>query len=69
MTMLTASRRTLSRRASIRAALARLHAVWRQRQALNALDADALRDIGLSAAEAEAEARRRIWDAPDTWRA
>ncbi len=41
---------------------------WSQRQALNRLDDRALNDIGLTRAEAEAEARRSIWDVPDTWR-
>ncbi len=44
-------------------------AVRRQRKALRKLDARALEDIGLSRAEAEAEAARPLWDAPETWRA
>lgn len=42
-------------------------ALARQRKALQNLDDDALRDIGLSRSEAEAEAERPIWDAPDHW--
>lgn len=40
-------------------------AVWRERQALVALDADALADIGVSREAAEAEARRPFWDIPE----
>ena len=44
--------------------LALMRAVHRQRQALAWLDARALDDIGLSAAAAQAEARRAPWDLP-----
>lgn len=47
--------------------IARL-AVWRQRRTLMALDDDALNDIGLTRREAETEAKRSFWDAPDSWR-
>ena len=53
-----------SRPSAIRTAFA----VWRQRRALERLDDRALSDIGLSRAEAHREARRSIWDAPETWR-
>lgn len=39
----------------------------RQRRALAALDDARLRDIGLSREDAEAEARRPLWDAPAHW--
>lgn len=39
-------------------------ALHRQRHALARLDAKALQDIGLTEAEARAEAGRPIWDAP-----
>ncbi len=39
-----------------------------QRKALKYLDDAALRDIGLSRAEAEEEANRPIWDVPAHWR-
>ena len=42
-------------------------AVWRTRRTLARLDANALEDIGLSAEEAQREARRGAWDVPDTW--
>ena len=41
--------------------------VWRERRALERLDADALRDIGISTHEAREETRKRIWDAPPNW--
>lgn len=40
----------------------------RQRRALARLDAAALRDIGLTAVQAQAEASRPVWDAPAHWR-
>lgn len=40
----------------------------RQRQALADLDEAALRDIGISKAEAEAESSRPLWDVPAHWR-
>lgn len=52
-------------------ALARINALlalWRQRRALGALDAAALRDIGISRAQALDEAERPIWDVPANWR-
>ncbi len=39
----------------------------RQRRALLHLDDTMLRDIGLSRDAAEAEARRPIWDVPQSW--
>ncbi len=46
---------------------ARSAALHRQRAALRRLDARALDDIGLTRAEAEAEANRPLWDAPAHW--
>lgn len=43
-------------------------AVWRSRRALAQLDARALEDIGVSAAQARAESRLGIWDVPANWR-
>lgn len=40
---------------------------YRQRQHLGKLDAHMLRDIGMTAAQAQAEAARPIWDAPASW--
>ncbi len=42
-------------------------ATRRERQALLALDAALLSDIGLTRDQALAEACRPIWDAPTTW--
>jgi len=39
-------------------------AIYRQRRALARLDSAALKDIGLTCAEARAEANRPIWDMP-----
>ena len=47
--------------------LARMYGVWRQRQMLNRLDDAALRDIGLTRSEVDAEVRRPVWDAPQAW--
>nr|WP_245622428.1 DUF1127 domain-containing protein [Litoreibacter arenae] len=43
-------------------------ALYRQRKALAALDDTSLTDIGLTRAEADAEAQRPVWDAPAHWR-
>lgn len=42
-------------------------AVYRQRRVLSRLDEAALRDLGLTRAEAEAEASRPFWDVPSDW--
>lgn len=39
----------------------------RQRRRLARLDDRALQDIGVSRSEADAEARRFVWDAPEFW--
>ncbi|MCO8145698.1 DUF1127 domain-containing protein [Rhodovulum tesquicola] len=41
--------------------------VARQRHRLAELDDTLLRDIGLTRDEALAEARRPVWDVPQTW--
>ena len=43
-------------------------AARRQRIALKSLDDTALDDLGLTRAEALAEANRPIWDVPASWR-
>lgn len=53
-----------------RSLLSRLRLLWtvrRQRNRLAALDERALRDIGLTREEADAEARRGFWSAPSHW--
>ena len=49
------------------ARLLRMAEIYRQRRALAALDQHALDDIGVTRTQAQAEARRPVWDAPDTW--
>ncbi|MBM9595323.1 DUF1127 domain-containing protein [Roseitranquillus sediminis] len=44
-------------------------ALRRSRQTLAGADDHILRDVGLTRAEAEAEAARPIWDIPAWWRA
>jgi uncharacterized protein YjiS (DUF1127 family) len=41
---------------------------WRQRRALNRLDAAARADLGLSCADIAREAARPLWDVPQSWR-
>jgi len=40
---------------------------WRQRRALVRLDANALRDLGLTQADVTREASRPAWDVPQSW--
>lgn len=61
---LPAQSRGLSGLLSLAARSAALH---RQRAALRRLDARALEDIGVSRAQADAEASRAPWDAPTLW--
>jgi uncharacterized protein YjiS (DUF1127 family) len=49
-------------------ALRRWAALRRSREQLARLDDHLLRDIGLTRAQAEREARRPRWDAPEHWR-
>ena len=69
MTPITARRAPRPTPLPLWAGLKTLHAVWRQRQSLRKLDDRALADIGVTRAQALAEASRPIWDAPQTWRA
>ncbi len=46
----------------------RLMDLWRSRQALSRLDANALSDIGLTQHEARTESNRPVWDVPANWR-
>lgn len=57
-----------SPRPSLLARLRHALAVSRSRHALTRLDDHLLRDIGLTRDVAEAEARRKDWDAPPHWR-
>lgn len=67
-TCTAAPRTAIAPRISVLARLAQVHAVWRQRQKLKALDDDALKDIGVTRAQARKEAARSVWDAPVTWK-
>jgi uncharacterized protein YjiS (DUF1127 family) len=46
----------------------KMFSLARQRRALADLDDHILRDVGLTRAQAEAEADRPIWDAPSNWK-
>lgn len=54
-------------RLSVLSRLIQALAVTRQRARLADLDAAALRDIGVTRAQAMHEAKRPFWDAPDHW--
>lgn len=41
--------------------------LYRQRRALARMDAAQLDDLGLTLEQAKSEARRMIWDAPNSW--
>jgi len=55
-----------SRSESLFAFAAKAAAIHRQRAALKRLDDTALADLGLTRAEADAEAARPFWDVPAT---
>jgi uncharacterized protein YjiS (DUF1127 family) len=61
-------RRTARPRPSLWSRLIALVSLHASRRRLAALDDHALRDIGLTRAQAEAEAARPVWDAPERWR-
>ncbi|MGI3187179.1 DUF1127 domain-containing protein [Nioella aestuarii] len=42
-------------------------AAWRQRRALERLDANARRDLGLTSADVARESSRPVWDVPQSW--
>ncbi|SFT46440.1 DUF1127 domain-containing protein [Sedimentitalea nanhaiensis] len=68
MTALNAARAAPHCTPSLGRRLVRALGLWRQRRALRRLDAKSLCDIGITRAQAEAEARRPLWDAPANWR-
>jgi uncharacterized protein YjiS (DUF1127 family) len=49
------------------AMLVEVQALWRSRRRLATLDDAALRDLGLTRAEAMTEAGRALWDVPAHW--
>ena len=67
MTFLSQTRPAAARRAVALPPLRLWLALHRQRRALARLDARALRDIGLDAPAARAEAARPFWDVPAHW--
>jgi uncharacterized protein YjiS (DUF1127 family) len=70
MTSLSNSRRLPTHRFGFKGLLRRIflaNAAWRQRRALEQLDDTLLHDIGRSRDEAQAEAKRPIWDVPGHW--
>ncbi len=44
-----------------------LASVWRERRILQTMERHRLDDLGLSREDANREARRNAWDAPDRW--
>ena len=44
------------------------NAVWREHKILREMEADRLEDLGLTRAEAQAEATKSLWDVPSHWR-
>ena len=67
MTLIDTTYRTALPRRSAIATLKQYYNVWSQRQALKSLDAAALKDIGITRDEADAEVKRPVWDAPSVW--
>ncbi len=67
MTHITISKPHRCAQPARRPGLLSLISLARQRRALSKLDDAALEDIGITRAEAEAEAARPIWDAPQNW--
>ncbi len=55
------------RRVGIVARIVGAHALWRSRRRLATLDDAALRDLGLTRAEAIEEAERPVWNVPAHW--
>jgi len=59
---------TLALKGSAALRLTDLIALSRQRQALGDLDDRTLEDLGITRDQAVREARRPLWDVPETWR-
>lgn len=69
MTYISAHRSALHARPARRSfGFGQILDTWRSRQQLKRLDDRALSDIGVTRAEAQAEANRPVWDVPATWR-
>ncbi|KIC46947.1 hypothetical protein RA28_04285 [Ruegeria sp. ANG-S4] len=67
MTLITQSQSKCGVPASRRFKLLDFLSLARQRRALARLDARALEDIGVTREQAQSEAARPMWDAPDNW--
>ncbi len=65
---LTHRRAMPARRAGLVRLISTAFAAWRQRRALEGLDAHARRDLGLSESDIHIESARPIWDVPQNWR-
>lgn len=71
MTIQSLGLRTPAQRTGIKAfflRVLRLESTWRERNHLKALDDAALKDLGLTRAQVDAEARRPVWDVPNHWK-
>ena len=61
------SHRTVRAKGSALARFVQAYAAWQQRMHLAMLDDAALIDIGITRAQAQAEADRPLWNAPAQW--
>jgi uncharacterized protein YjiS (DUF1127 family) len=68
MSDITACHPAPSPRRSLITRLRHLYGIRRQRRALARLSKAQLQDIGVTRAQADAEAARPFWDAPPHWR-
>ncbi|CUH47085.1 DUF1127 domain-containing protein [Ruegeria atlantica] len=67
MTQIAIKQHCTPQRRSLLSSLRDVLSLLRQRQTLARLDDRALEDIGITRQQAEAEASRSIWDAPEFW--
>lgn len=67
MAFLSDIRRAARPQSRRRTPLSDMLSLYRQRRHLARLDNRALADLGLTRDEAQAEARRPIWDVPQHW--
>ena len=70
MMTLSAKQATFARKMGRKTLVSRVFlflSLWRERNQLKNLNAHLLKDIGVTEAEARAEANRPFWDAPHRW--
>lgn len=67
MTQIAISTPRPVRKKALGARVLSLLSLARQRRALARLDDRALHDIGITRSEAQSEAKRPVWDAPENW--